>query len=352
MVSRNKSKASEDTLFSKISEEESISALPTTAFVEKRSTSGIGEFLRNFDWWLAFGFLKWYAMNAAYVVFNKRFLNAVKLPWTLSAYQLLVGWLFMILFWGCRLRAVPHFESKRTFLKTFIPLGFLHFFVHVGAVISMGLGAVSFTHVVKAGEPVITAIFSIIFLREILNKYAYLSLIPVVVGVSLSSLKELDFNIWAFLFAMLSNVFAAGRSVLAKITMHNKADIGENLTSSNIYLLLTLVASIMSIPFILAIEAKSWVPIWTSSTSAMTNSEKALLLLYGGLSGVFYFLANDGAFYCLGEINQVSYSVANTAKRVVIITVSIIVFKNKIELLGYVGMTMAVLGTFFYSIAK
>ncbi|KAK1442425.1 solute carrier family 35 like protein [Babesia gibsoni] len=337
---------------SKSGDEATIIALPTSAFIEKCEKLGLKEYIKKIDWKLVLGFLQWYGMNAAYVICNKRFLNAVMLPWSLSSYQLLIGWLFMGVYWGFNLRPTPYFETKRKFLVTFLPLGFLHLFVHLGAVISMGLGAVSFTHVIKAGEPVITALLSMLFLREFLNVYAYLALIPVMGGVALTSAAEAKFCVKAFVFAMVSNVCGAARSVLTKVTMKNKEDIGENLTASNIYLILTLISSVMSLPFVLFIEAPVWFSEWRTGTMRMATSDKAYVIINGLLSGFFYFLANDGAFYCLSQINQVSYSVANTAKRVILISSSIIVFRNTVAPLGYVGMAIAILGTFLYSLVK
>ncbi|GFE55929.1 apicoplast triosephosphate translocator APT1 [Babesia ovis] len=348
----NSKRDAQEVTFSNAHDLEYESALPTSAFSEKATQKTWGEYIGGLDWWLIIYFVLWYAQNAFYVVFNKLFLNAVPLPWTISAFQLLVGWVFMLFYWGCNIRAKPHFDSLRKFCTTFLPLGGLHFFVHVGSVVSMGLGAISFTHIVKALEPVITALLSILFLREFLNVYAYLCLIPVVGGVALASVKELEFSLAAFLFAMLSNVTGAARSIFAKVTMKNKAEIGENLTANNIYMILTLLASIFSLPFVIGFEAMYWVPIWTKATENMTGFDKAKVILYGLASGFFYFLANDSAFYCLGQINQVTYSVANTAKRVLLIVTSIVVFRNAVTSLGCLGMVMAVLGTFLYSVVK
>lgn len=348
----NRNNEVKDQLLDKAREEEYRHALPTSAFPEKRAAETWKDVIRGLDWWLILCFFLWYAQNALYVVFNKKFLNSVRLPWTLSACQLMVGWIFMVLFWGFKLRERPHFEDLRKFFITFMPMGLLHFLVHVGSVVSMGLGAISFTHVVKALEPVITVLLSMVCLREFMNIYAYLALIPVVAGVALASMKELEFSLASFLFAMLSNVTGALRSIFAKLTMKNKAEIGENLTASNINLILTLIASVMALPFVIAFEAQRIIPVWVKATAKMSTSEKAWVLGYGFLSSVFYFTSNDSAFYCLGKINQVTYSVANTAKRVLLITTSIIVFANPVNNLGYVGMTMAVLGTLLYSLVK
>ena len=45
-------------------------------------------------------------------------------------------------------------------------LGALHMLAHITAVLSLGAGAVSFTHIVKAAEPVFTAGFSALILGQ------------------------------------------------------------------------------------------------------------------------------------------------------------------------------------------
>ena len=116
-------------------------------------------------------------------------------------------------------------------------LALCHLGTHVGAVLSLGAGAVSFTHIVKvrhpdqpatgddlprrdstidlplspgaqrahatlhssphsqlrpkASEPVVSALLTAVFLKEFLPIPVYLSLLPVIGGVGLASLKEL-----------------------------------------------------------------------------------------------------------------------------------------------------------------
>ncbi|EKX72651.1 glucose-6-phosphate/phosphate, putative [Theileria equi strain WA] len=327
-------------------------SLPTKAFSEKTDALKGYFHYPSFSVRLSLLFLGWYFLNAWYVVENKVILLKLPLPWTLSAMQLTVGWLFALLFWGTGIRSVPSINSRNTFFRVIVPQGLCHLFVHLGAVVSMGIGAVSFTHVVKAAEPVITALFSIIFLQEYLNTAAYLSLIPIVLGIALASVKELHFNWIAFWFAMISNAGSSIRSIFAKVTMKNKDEIGTNLSTSNLYLLMTLVASVASVPLVYFTEYHKWAPLWIKATSHMTDKEKVIFVTRAFVSCVCYYLCNDLAFICLGEINQVTHAIANTLKRIVLIGTAIMVFNYRITALGYLGITIAISGTFSYAVSK
>ena len=58
----------------------------------------------------------------------------------------------------------------------------------------------------------------------------YASLIPIIGGVSLASLKELSFTWVGFIAAMGSNLSSALRGILAKKTMGD--GVGENMTEA------------------------------------------------------------------------------------------------------------------------
>ena len=60
----------------------------------------------------------------------------------------------------------------------------------------------------------------------------YSSLLPIIAGVSLASLKELSFTGKALYGALLSNVAFASRAVLSKATMQKP--VGENMTAPNL----------------------------------------------------------------------------------------------------------------------
>jgi len=211
-------------------------------------------------------------------------------------------------------------------------------------------GAVSFTHIVKASEPVVSAALSAVFLREVLPIPVYLSLLPVIGGVALASLKELSFTWLAFSTAMMSNVASASRAILSKTFMSGKP-IGENLDAVNLYAMLTIMSFALLLPVSLAVESPAAIQAaWNAAVASGTSPAELAKMV--SLSGMFFYLYNEVAFLALNEVAPVTHAVGNTIKRVVIILASVVVFRNPLSGLGALGSAIAIFGTLLYSLAK
>ena len=177
-------------------------------------------------------FALWYLFNIAYNIYNKQALNVLDYPWTIATIQMAAGIFYFVPLWITGLRKAPKLSMND--IKTLIPIALCHTGVHVGAVIALGAGAVSFAHIVKASEPVVTCGLNYAFLGEVLPTSVYLTLLPIIGGVAIASMKELSFTFLALASAMLSNVSSSARGVLSKKTMSGKK-IGENLDAQNLY---------------------------------------------------------------------------------------------------------------------
>lgn len=69
-----------------------------------------------------------------------------------------------------------------------------HTIGHVAATVSMSKVAVSFTHIIKSGEPAFSVVVSRFLLGEAFPLPVYLSLLPIIGGCALAALTELNFN--------------------------------------------------------------------------------------------------------------------------------------------------------------
>ena len=244
-------------------------------------------------------FALWYLFNIGYNIYNKQALNALDFPWTIALLQMAAGLAYFLPLWLLGIRKAP--KLSKSDLKTLFPIALCHTGVHVGAVIALGAGAVSFAHIVKASEPVVTCGLNALLLGEILPAQVYATLIPIIGGVAIASMKELSFTWLALGAAMLSNVSSAARGVLSKKTMSGK-QIGENLNAQNLYSVLTLMSTLILIPLAYAAEGTSFFKAFDAVVAVGEYTKKQLISIIA-LSGATYYAYNEVAFLALGRVS-------------------------------------------------
>jgi len=293
-------------------------------------------------------FALWYILNIGYNIGNKRVLNALPLPWTAATVELFFGFPYVAFLWLSGLRKAPKLSFDN--IKTLSSQAFFLAATHVSGVVSFGAGAISFTHILKATEPVWSALILAIGFGEFLPLPVYLSLVPIMGGVGLASLKELSFTWLSFTAGTISAVTSAAKAILSKKVLDGKP-MGENLTPANMFAVLTILGFLFILPASLMIEGPAKISAaYTASLAA--GYTKAQLIRLLGMSGFLYYLYNEVAFLALSEVAPVTHAVANTVKRVVIIIASVLVFNNPVSKLGAIGSGIAVLGAMGYSVAK
>ena len=302
-------------------------------------------------------FIGWYVLSIVYSLLNKEVLNVWQFPVVFSAVQLLVGALWIGALWmplptfGLKARRfAPVREPPRltraelsqvSIVALWLALG------HVLSTVSPAYGTVAFTNVVKTLEPLFTCFFSAIFLKQVFSVPVYLSLVPVIFGVALASANEVSFSMISLISGLLSNVCFALRAISAKRVMGKK--VGDNLDAQNLYGVLTIVALVAIVPLALLAEGRTIVA-GTLATVEKVGLQRFLrMLLYSGLSHYTY---NECAFLALDSIHPVTHAVANTIKRVAVIVLSVLYFRNPLTLTGALGSAIAIVGVMLYSIAK
>eukprot|EP00968_Pinguiococcus_pyrenoidosus_P006675 scaffold442_cov268-Pinguiococcus_pyrenoidosus.AAC.83 len=264
----------------------------------------------------------------------------------MAAVQLAAGLLIFVPLWVSGIRKAP--KLSRENLKNLFPLASLHTGAHLTAVLSLGAGAVSFTHIVKAAEPAFSALFAAVLMGQVFAAPVYLTLIPVIAGVAVASMKELAFSWVSFGNAMGSNTFSALRGIYAKKNMGNPQ--GENMNSANLYAVLTCFGIALLTPIALILEGGKMGAAWTAAVAAYGSQQ--LLLWHALLSGLYYYSYNEVAFLALSQVHPITHAVGNTIKRVVVIIASVIVFGTTMTPTAIAGSSVAILGTLMYALAK
>ena len=290
-------------------------------------------------------FALWFALSTGYNLQNKVRLNLLPLPWTQSAFSLFVGSAFVMPLWLTGIRKPPKLTADA--IQTLLPISFCHAIGHIGAVVSAGAGAVSFTQIVKAAEPVFTCGMSYVILGSSVSMLTAVSLIPIVLGVALASVTELSFTWLSFGGAMLSNLAFATRNIFSRMSMDKPK--GENMTPENLFGVLTIMSFLFALPLALVLEGPTAVATWTAATA---RAPASAILKASVATGLYFYTYNEVAMLALNNVHPVTHAVANTIKRVVILLACVIAFRTPMTPLCTAGSAIAIAGSYLYSLAK
>ncbi|URD88554.1 Glucose-6-phosphate phosphate translocator [Musa troglodytarum] len=239
-------------------------------------------------------FATWWALNVVFNIYNKKVLNAFPYPWLTSTLSLATGSLMMLISWATRIAEAP--KTDFNFWKALAPVAVAHTIGHVAATVSMSKVAVSFTHIIKSGEPA----FSVLVSRFLLGET-----FPVPRGMK-----------------------------------------GTSVSGMNYYACLSMLSLLILTPFAIAIEGpQMWAAGWQTAISQIGPH----FIWWVAAQSVFYHLYNQVSYMSLDEISPLTFSIGNTMKRISVIVSSIIIFHTPVQPINALGAAIAILGTFLYS---
>mmetsp|Transcript_781 Transcript_781/g.1051 ORF Transcript_781/g.1051 Transcript_781/m.1051 type:complete len:364 (+) Transcript_781:66-1157(+) len=300
----------------------------------------------NVDISLLSYFFFWYLGNYYYNITNKLALKASGgskgFPMTIASLQLLVGVCYAIFSWVAPdMRKPPKITYSD--IKKMLPVSFCSMMAHCASVFALSAGAVSFGQIVKAAEPAFAAVLSTFVYGKPISTAKWLCLIPVIGGVIIASVKELDFAFSALFSASAANLFAAIKGNENKRLMET-AGIKERLGSvGNQFAVTSILSFLWSLPLLAITEGGKWddfVEVARTTPAVMNN-----LLA----SGFFFYGYNELATLTIKKTNAITQSVANTAKRVIIIIGVAIVLGESLPFAKILGSIICIGGVFLYS---
>ena len=282
-----------------------------------------------------------------YNITNKLALNAaggkVGFPMALSSLQLAVGSLYGIFLW-----LAPDARQKPKVTKDdlvkLIPVSFCFMGAHSASVFAMGMGAVSFAQIVKAAEPAFAAVLATYVYNKKISKAKWMCLPIVIGGVILASVKELDFAWSALISACIANTFAAVKGNENKKVMETPGLKDRIGSVGNQFAITSIMAFIFSIPFVLLKEGSrmgEFVELVKTSPAVWKN-----LIA----SGLWFYGYNEVATMTLKKTGAVTQSVANTAKRVIVIVGVALVLGESLDPIKLLGCSIGIGGVLLYSV--
>lgn len=283
----------------------------------------------------------WFCFSSATNIVGKQILTVFPYPTTLTMVQLMVINCFL----GPSLTLLnvkesPH-VSRRHFMRRIAPLGVGKIMASVSAYISILKIPVSYSHTVKALMPFFVVMLSYIIMRERYPLKVYLSLVPIIGGVLLTTATELQFDLIGLIAALFATLCFALQNIYSKKAM-------KELHYHHLRLLLVIsqIAGIVLFPIWMFTDA------WELCSGSKNYLEHLWLFLMLPLNGLFNFGQNIAAFTVLSNVSPVSYSVATVTKRVVIIVTSLLLLRNPVTIYNILGMFIAIVGIAFYNKAK
>ncbi|CAM6015200.1 unnamed protein product [Sphagnum balticum] len=306
------------------------SAATTESFVSKYPALVTGFF-----------FFAWYFLNVIFNIMNKKLYNYFPYPYFVSAIHLGVGVAYCGVSWllGMPKRAPIDGEL----FKLLLPVSICHALGHVMTNVSFAAVAVSFTHTIKALEPFFNAAASQFILGQQIPVTLWLTLAPIVLGVSMASMTELSFNWKGFISAMTANVAFTYRNIYSKKAM-------TGMDSTNVYAYISIISLALCIPPAILIEGPQLLQSGFGDAIAKVGINKFLSDLFW--VGMFYHLYNQLANNTLERVAPLTHAVGNVLKRVFVIGFSIVVFGNKISTQTGIGTVIAIGGVALYSYIK
>ncbi|CAF1243837.1 unnamed protein product [Rotaria sordida] len=284
--------------------------------------------------------LSWYFISSLANIIGKQLLTIFPYPFSVTLTQLFHGWIYSIpLLRLIGIQQSTDVHSTRIYYITIlVPLAIGKLLSQLTSQISLRLVTISYTHTIKALMPLFTVILSRIILDEEQSITIYLSLLPIIIGVIITSISELSFNIIGLISALFSTCLLALQNIYSKKT----------LKYINIHHLALL--SVLS--------KLSWcllIPFWFLLDGSHMDIRRELtptVIYFILIDGLCNFIYNVLAFTMISYLSSLSYAIASSTKRITIIIMSIIIFHNRITYMNLFGISLTLIGVILYNKMK
>ena len=286
----------------------------------------------------------WYSTAVAAITTTKIIMNILPFPFLLCTFQFAIASVMTTIYrkvYAEKSVSKTDFTADKIIEQVAISytLGFI--FTNI----SFSIVNANFAETVKAGEPISSVVIGYLLYNEKSSMVTYLTLVPICVGVAISSINDVSFDFIGFLTAAISNICFSSRAVLSRHLFKNYLGY---ISEISMFERISLLGLMILLPAFLLIEAR------TLLTVLFSSREFNIFTLFGLflLNGLMYTTYNITSFLVLSRTSLVTHAVLNVFRRVVIIVFTAVFFNIQLSSFNVLGVFLAISGVLLYTFMK
>lgn len=183
----------------------------------------------------------------------------------------------------------------------------------------------------------------------------YLSLLPLTLGVMLACSFDMTIsNFFGLICAFGSTLIFVSQNIFFKKIMPTNADVSTGPAASARLDKINLLYFSSGTAFVLMVPLWLYSDAWRLLDRAMTSTNVGgpSITLYFVINGVVHFGQNLLAFAILSSTSPVTYSIASLVKRIAVICLAIVWFKQAVHPIQAMGIILTAVGLWMYNNAK
>lgn len=285
----------------------------------------------------------WYFTAIFSITTSKAILMNYPYPYSLCLCQCFVAYTISM-YISTSTKTYKALNGPSTFLV--VSVGFTYTLGFILTNMAFRKVSASFAETIKASEPLTSVLLGYIFYSEFLSIKAYLTLIPICVGVATSCISSDAFSLIGFLLAIGSNFFFSSRAVLSKVLMRSYPDAMNEIT---LFTHISFVGVIVVLPFVCSFEALEMVNTSANNGKKRNTISCLMMCILYICNGLAYTIYNLMSFMVLTRTNIATHAVLNVFRRVFIIVFTSIYFGSHLSLLNIFGIFLSIVGVLLFN---
>lgn len=287
--------------------------------------------------------LGYFLCNVGLTIYNKAVLGSFKFPWLLTALHAgssSIGCFVMLQLGSFQTSKLTRRENLALVAFSFV------FTINIAiSNVSLAMVSVPFHQVVRATTPLFTTLLYRFIYARTFSTATYLSLIPIIFGVALTTYGDYKFSDLGFILTFLGVLLAAFKTVVTNRMMTGSLA----LSFWEILLRMSPLACIQSIAY--AAFTGELTRFRTFVQQDVSALPPQLGLILAG-NGFLAFLLNVSSFSTNKVAGALTMTVCANIKQCLTIVLGIVLFDVHLSSLNACGIAVTIVGGVFYSLVE